>query len=93
MGHFYFIANNTDGQPIPFDDFQDLLGLLCEDISGLESLPEEQFVGLVSQLWSLYRALTSDYVRGRFPLESIPLLRRSGGIPYMGCPFIPKPFS
>jgi hypothetical protein len=54
------IIEDTNGQPITFDDFQDRVGLLCEDIAGLECLPQEQFARQVSEVWSLYRALTSD---------------------------------
>jgi hypothetical protein len=54
------IIEDTNGQPITFDDFQDRVGLLCEDIAGLECLSEEQLARLISEAWALYRVLTSD---------------------------------
>jgi hypothetical protein len=54
------IIDDFGGCDLSRDDFQERIGLLCEDIPGLECLPEEQFARLVAEAWSLYRALTSD---------------------------------
>ena len=49
------VKDQVDGRPLTFEDFQDLVGLLCEDIAGLECLSDEDLATLVSECWSIYR--------------------------------------
>jgi hypothetical protein len=49
------VKDHIDGRAITFEDFGDLVGLLCEDIAGLECLSDEDLASLVSECWSLYR--------------------------------------
>lgn len=48
------VKDQIDGRPITFDDFEDLVGLVCEDIAGLECLSDGDFGALVSECWSIY---------------------------------------
>jgi hypothetical protein len=47
------IGDSVEGRQIAFDDFQELVGLFCEDIAGLECLSDEELAGLVSECWSI----------------------------------------
>ena len=38
-----------------FDDFQETIGLLCEDIPGLECLSDESFSSLVTDCWENFQ--------------------------------------
>ena len=38
-----------------FDDFQETIGLLCEDIPGLECLSDEAFSALVTDCWKIFQ--------------------------------------
>lgn len=38
-----------------FDDFQETIGLLCEDIPGLECLSNESFSSLVTDCWEIFQ--------------------------------------
>jgi hypothetical protein len=38
-----------------FDDFQETIGLLCEDIAGLECLSDESFSALVTDCWKIFQ--------------------------------------
>jgi hypothetical protein len=38
-------------EPITFDEFEETLGLLCEDIAGLECLSGDSFSALVIDCW------------------------------------------
>lgn len=49
------VKDQVDGRSITFDDFEDLVGLLCADIAGLECLSNEDLASLVSECWSIYR--------------------------------------
>jgi hypothetical protein len=38
-----------------FDDFQETVGLLCEEIPGLECLSDEAFSALVTDCWEIFQ--------------------------------------
>ena len=38
-----------------FDDFQETVGLLCEEIPGLECLSDESFSALVTDCWEIFQ--------------------------------------
>ena len=38
-----------------FDDFQETIGLLCEDIPGLECLSDESISALVMDCWEIFQ--------------------------------------
>jgi hypothetical protein len=38
-----------------FDEFEETIGLMCEDIPGLESITEEEFSALVTDCWEIYQ--------------------------------------
>ena len=38
-----------------FDDFQEIIGLLCEDIPGLERLSDDYLSALVMDCWEIFR--------------------------------------
>ena len=38
-----------------FDDFQETIGLLCEDIPGLEFISEKSFSSLVTDCWEIFQ--------------------------------------
>jgi len=40
---------------IDFDEFEETIGLMCEDIPGLESITEEEFSSLVTECWEIYQ--------------------------------------
>ena len=42
-------------ESMDFDDFQETIGLLCEDIPGLECLSDETFSALVMDCWEIFR--------------------------------------
>ncbi len=42
-------------EPMAFDDFQETVCLLCEDIPGLERLSEQSFSALVNDCWKIYQ--------------------------------------
>jgi hypothetical protein len=48
------ILDFTD-EPMEFDDFQENIGLLCEDIPGLECLSDKSFSALVNDCWKIYQ--------------------------------------
>jgi hypothetical protein len=49
------ILESVDGS-MEFDEFQDAVGLLCEDIPGLGNLSEDSFSALVMDCWEIYLA-------------------------------------
>ena len=48
------ILNSVD-ESMEFDDFQVTIGLLCEDIPGLECLSDDTFSALVMDCWEIFR--------------------------------------
>ena len=38
-----------------FDDFQETIGFLCEDIPGLESLSDDSLSALVMDCWEIFQ--------------------------------------
>ena len=42
-------------ESIEFDDFQETVGLLCEEIPGLECLSDEAFSALVMDCWEIFQ--------------------------------------
>jgi hypothetical protein len=42
-------------QPMEFDEFQETISLMCEDISGLETQSEDSFSALVTDCWEIYQ--------------------------------------
>lgn len=42
-------------QSINFDEFEETIGLMCEDISGLETQTEDSFSALVTDCWEIYQ--------------------------------------
>ena len=42
-------------ESMEFDDFQETVGLLCEEIPGLECLSDEAFSALVTDFWKIYQ--------------------------------------
>ena len=42
-------------ESMDFDDFQETVGLLCEDIPGLECLSDETFSALVMDCWEIFQ--------------------------------------
>ena len=42
-------------ESMEFDDFQETIGLLCEDIPGLECLSNESFSALVTDCWEIFQ--------------------------------------
>ena len=42
-------------ESMEFDDFQETIGLLCEDIPGLECLSDESFSALVTDCWEIFQ--------------------------------------
>jgi len=42
-------------ESMDFDDFQETIGLLCEDIPGLECLSDETFSALVMDYWEIFQ--------------------------------------
>ena len=42
-------------ESMEFDDFQETIGLLCEDIPGLECLSDESFSTLVTDCWEIFQ--------------------------------------
>ena len=38
-----------------FDDFQETIGLLCEDIPGLEFISDDSLSALIMECWELFR--------------------------------------
>jgi hypothetical protein len=51
------ILESIDG-PIEFDEFQETVGLLCEDIPGLEGVTENFLSALVTDCWEIYSVKT-----------------------------------
>jgi hypothetical protein len=49
-----FILDSIDGS-MEFDDFQETIGLLCEDIPGLECLSDDSFSALVTDCWEIFQ--------------------------------------
>jgi hypothetical protein len=41
-------------EPIEFDDFQETIGLICENIPGLESLSDDSFSELIKDCWEIF---------------------------------------
>ena len=48
------ILDSTE-EPMEFDDFQDTIDLLCEDIPGLECLSEKSFAALVMDCSEIFQ--------------------------------------
>ena len=42
-------------ESMEFEDFQETIGMLCEDIPGLECLSDETFSALVKDCWEMYQ--------------------------------------
>ena len=42
-------------ESMEFDDFQETIGLLCEDIPGLECLSDESFSALLTDCWEIFQ--------------------------------------
>ena len=42
-------------EPIEFDNFQETISLLCEDIPGLECLSDESFSALLTDCWEIFQ--------------------------------------
>ena len=42
-------------EPMEFDDFQETISLLCEDIPGLEYLSDESLSALVIECWESFQ--------------------------------------
>ena len=42
-------------ESMEFDDFQETIGLLCEDIPGLECLSEDSLSALVMDCWEIFQ--------------------------------------
>ena len=42
-------------EPIEFDNFAEMIGLLCEDIPGLECLSKKSFAALVKDCWEIFQ--------------------------------------
>ena len=42
-------------ESMDFDDFQETVGLLCEEIPGLECLSDEYFSALVTDCWEIFQ--------------------------------------
>ncbi len=51
------IVDSQFCKDMSFDDFQDLIGFLCEDIPGLECMQPEVLESLATECWSIYLAL------------------------------------
>jgi hypothetical protein len=49
------IIIETIDTPIEFEEFQEILGLLGEDIPGLEDLSDEDFSMLVNDCWECFQ--------------------------------------
>lgn len=50
------IILETSDQAIDFDLFQELIGILSEDIPGLEFLSDDQLSSLTTECWEIYLA-------------------------------------
>ena len=42
-------------ESMEFEDFQETIGLLCEDIPGLESLSDDSFSTLLTDCWEIFQ--------------------------------------
>ncbi len=42
-------------EPITFKDFQETIGLMCEDLAGLEGLSVDSFSALVTDCWEIFQ--------------------------------------
>jgi hypothetical protein len=42
-------------ESMEFDDFQETIGLLCEEIPGLESLSDDSLSALVTDCWEIFQ--------------------------------------
>jgi hypothetical protein len=47
------ILEETD-EEMDFDDFQEAIGFLCEDIPGLEGIADEALESLIADCWAIY---------------------------------------
>jgi hypothetical protein len=45
----------TIDEPMEFDDFQETIGLLTENIPGLEGLSVDSFSALVTDCWEIFQ--------------------------------------
>jgi hypothetical protein len=45
----------TIDEPMEFDDFQETIGLMTEDIPGLEGLSVDSFLVLVTDCWEIFQ--------------------------------------
>lgn len=43
-------------EPIEFEEFQEVIGLICENIPGLESFSDDSFSDLVKDCWEIFQA-------------------------------------
>ena len=48
------ILDSVD-ESMDFDDFQETISLLCEDIPGLECLSDEAFSALLTDCWEIFQ--------------------------------------
>lgn len=42
-------------EPITFEGFQETIGLMCEDLTGLEGLSVDSFSALVTDCWEIFQ--------------------------------------
>jgi hypothetical protein len=42
-------------EPMEFDEFQETIGLFCEDIPGLECLSDDSLSALVTDCWEIFQ--------------------------------------
>jgi hypothetical protein len=47
----------TIDEPMEFDDFQETIGLMCEDLPGLECLSVDSFSALVTDCWEIFQQI------------------------------------
>ncbi|MGR9117583.1 MAG: hypothetical protein ACU85E_17705, partial [Gammaproteobacteria bacterium] len=47
------ILDSVD-KPMEFDDFQETVGMLCEDIPGLECISDDFLSELIMDCWEIY---------------------------------------
>ena len=49
------IILDSINESMEFDDFQETIGLLCENIPGLECLSDDSFSALVTDCWEIFQ--------------------------------------